>query len=145
MASMYLKLKGKLKWTRWIAEAEEFPEGIFSYKCNLYELDEISLEKLKASGCRVNARVDRDGDSLFTFRRPKSKVIKKELVEFNAPDFLLPDGTSAKGTAVGNGSEAEVDIVVYDSKFGKGHRLNRVKITNLIEYVPPTDDEAVFE
>jgi hypothetical protein len=129
MATTYLKLRGKIKWPQNITELDDY-KGAKFWKVNMYDLDAQSQEDFKQSGCQVKPYRDKDGDEMLTFRRYLRKVIKDEMVEFEPPEL---EGTE-NGVVIGNGSEAEVTIDVYDTMQGKGHRLRSVKITKLVPY-----------
>ncbi|WP_205105296.1 hypothetical protein, partial [Sutterella massiliensis] len=40
-----------------------------------------------------------------------------------------------KPVSLGNGSEVTVDIAVYDTQKGKGHRVEKITVHNLVEYI----------
>ena len=117
-----------------------------------------------------------DGTRFFTFRRPAEKTFKSGTVNFCPPTIYGKDGKNLvsyhrgreqvyqypegeeqperKGEPViiGNGSEVEVTVCLYPAgSFGKGTRLESVKIIDLIEYNPDDeeetepDDEAPFD
>lgn len=141
MATTYLKISGKLKWINRLFEPDEYPKNNFNYKCYLYDVSEEDVAKLKAAGFRGNPKLDRDGDTVWSFKRPVSKVMKKEIVEFGPPEIT----GLIEGKLIGNGSEATVDIILYDTVMGKGHRLNKVHVTNFVEYKPEPDKGAFEE
>jgi len=150
MATKYINLKGKLKWTQNIQNADEF-RGTKFWKATLYDLDEESQKAFKESGIRIVPREDKDGDLLYTFRRHCEKMIKGEVVSFDPPAYVDAEGKDVT-VRVANGSEATVNVAVYDAgMMGKGHRLQGVKVTKLIEYVPDEEpapggvDKSIFE
>lgn len=142
MATNYINLKGKLKWTQNIQNADEYGGNKF-WKVTMYDLDEESMKAFKASGIRIRPKEDKDGDTLYTFRRPCSKQIKGEMIEFDPPAYVDNEGNPVT-VRVANGSEATVNLAVYDAgAMGKGHRLQGVKVTKLIEYVPDEEPQAM--
>lgn len=138
MASKFYKFRGKMKWNQNITTPDEFRGSEF-YKVSLYDLDEQSLKDFEESGIQSKPKQDNDGDTLYTFRRPVQKIIQKKLAEFGPPEFVKEDG-SPVDVMVAHGSEAEIEVVVYDTMMGKGCRLNKVTVTNLIEFTPEEPD-----
>ena len=141
MATQIHKLKGKLKWAKNLREPDDF-RGSCNYKVNLYDVDEKAW---KAIGVQTTPREDKDGDKLYLLKRPDSKVIKGELVQFGPIQVVDTEGNDLSDTLIGNGSEAVVEFVTYDTSMGKGHRVNKVVVTDLIEYIPTPMGEATAE
>jgi hypothetical protein len=83
----------------------------------------------------VHWKTDKEGNEFIRLRRPVQKQIKGEMVEFDPPKVVDADGNDIPDDVlIGNGSEAVVNVAVYDAGRYKGHRLQAVKITNLVEY-----------
>lgn len=127
MATEYLYLRGKAKWAQLTKPDKEYD----NFKINVY-LDDASKEIFVNSGLQLTPKTDEDGEYVV-FRRPNYKQIKKELVHFGAPNVVDTDGKPVSAL-IGNGSEVVVKVVVYDSKKGKGHRLESIQVINLIPY-----------
>jgi hypothetical protein len=127
MATEFLYFKGKAKWAQLTKPDKEYD----NFKINLY-LDDNSKSLFAESGLQLEPKTDEDGE-FVVFRRPNYKQIKKELVHFGAPEVVDAEGTPTNAL-IGNGSEVAIKVVVYDSKKGKGHRLESVKILNLVPY-----------
>jgi hypothetical protein len=103
------------------------------------ELDATSKAEFENSGITVKPRTY-EGKTFVTFRRPQQKLIKDELVKFGPPSVM--DNTGQPLTKLlGNGSKVTVKVIVYDSMKGKGHRLEAVKVDELIEFVPQPKDQ----
>lgn len=132
MATQYHKIKGKLKYTKNLFEPDTY-QGNSNYVANLYDVDE---DKWRSSGVRTKPYVDKEGTTLYKLKRPESKKIRDEVVQFGPPEVVLKDGSPVERGSIGYGSEAVVEFVTYDTSTGKGHRLNKVIITDLIEYTP---------
>lgn len=126
MPSQYVKFTGKCEW----AQLQKPDPKYDNYKITVY-LDGANLDKFKKTGLQLEPKTTEQGVCV-TFRRPSKKLIKSELVEFGPPKL-----SGDEGKLVGNGSTVEVDVVVYDTIKGKGHRLEAVKVLNLVEYVRP--------
>ena len=137
MATNYHKIKGKLKWCQNLFEPDDF-RGSRNYKVNMYDIDESVWKK---SGVQTRPREDKEGDVMYTLKRPTRKMIKDDLIEFPPPEVVMENGESLDGKTIGNGSEAIVEFITYDTSMGMGHRFNKVIITNLVEYVKPTVED----
>jgi len=137
MATNYHKIKGKLKWCQNLFEPDDF-RGSRNYKVNMYDIDESVWKK---SGVQTRPREDKEGDVMYTLKRPTRKMIKDDLIEFDPPEVVMENGESLEGKIIGNGSEAVVEFITYDTSMGMGHRFNKVIITNLVEYVKPTAED----
>jgi hypothetical protein len=127
MATEFFIFKGKAKWAQLTKPDKEYD----NFKINVY-MDDDSKALFSTSGLQLEPKTDEDGEYV-TFRRPNYKQIKKELVHFGAPNVVDAAGTPTNAL-IGNGSVVAVKVVVYDSKKGKGHRLESVKILDLIPY-----------
>jgi len=130
MATEYYYLTGRVNW----AKVRKPDPDYDNYTIDFYP-DAKSLEVIKETGIQVEPRQSQDEGIFYKFRRPHEKLIKKELVEFGPPQVLDKDNTEFDGL-IGNGSEVTVKISVYDSKKGKAHRLEAVRVEKLVEYTP---------
>ena len=139
MATKFYKFSGILKWTQNLTSPDNY-NGIENYKCNLI-LDEESQARFAEAGIRTKPQTDKEGDTFNVFKRPPKKKIKDEIVDFGPPEVVNKDGEPIT-SLIGNGSKAEIEVVVYDTMAGKGHRLNKVTVTDLIEYEPAEKIEA---
>lgn len=139
MATVYFT--GKAYWAK-VDRAEThpqyYPDGQWSIQV---ALDESSLSVLEESGLRLQVREEEEGD-IVMFRRPCRKEIKDEWVEFDKPELIDAEGNNITSTNIGNGSDVTVKVAVYDTRFGKGHRLEAVRVDNLIPY--EADDEVII-
>lgn len=146
MASEIHKFTGKAAWAK-VYDPEEF-RGSVNWKINLY-LDKDELAKRKKAGIQSKVYDDENG-TYVTFKRPQTKLIKDSLNEFSPPKILNAEGETivhyeksedgtqwvrvGKPVLIGNGSTVEVAVNVYDTKMGKGQRLESVRIIDLVEY-----------
>lgn len=55
------------------------------------------------------------------------------------PQISLPDGHDPEDTLIANGSKGRIAVSVYDTKMGKGTRMERIEVTDLQVYEPPED------
>jgi hypothetical protein len=135
MATAYYYLTGKAKWARLFTPDEKYK----NYKVDLL-LDAESKKKFIESGMTMVPKMAEEGEYI-TFRRPEAKLIKNELVKFEAPPVLDTDGKPVD-KLIGNGSDITIKVVVYDTVKGKGHRLEAVRVNELIEYEKPAEMPA---
>lgn len=130
MATLNLYLSGTCKWAKL---------GVPDQKYNNFQLDlypsEKSMKDFINSGLQLQVHESEEG-KFIKLRRSVSKVIKGKLVEFGPPTLLDKDNNEldVKKFLVGNGSAVTVKIAVYDTVKGKGHRLEKVRIDELIPY-----------
>ncbi len=134
MATQQLYFKGKCQWAKVFKADTKFnPQG--EYKIDLF-LDAENLKKFKDSGLQLKLRHNEEGDEPYvTFKRPDKQMIKGEIVDRGRPQILDKDNnTLPEDTVIGNGSVVTCKIVSYDGAKGKGHRLEAVRIEDLVEY-----------
>lgn len=126
MAQVETYIKGKGKWLKIFAGQEDT-----EFKCwplDLY-LDEEQLAVFKSWNSELKLREDKDtAEPYIKLRRPTMKLIKDKLVHFDPPEVLSSDNGKWSGAKIGNGSELTCKVVVYDSKKGKGVRLEAVRV-----------------
>ena len=153
MATQQLILKAALKWAN-IFEENRDMEGYEGgakayggeYKVNLI-LEGDELKKLQSAGSRLNAKIDKDDDMVITARRKHQDRFPETS---GAPKVFHLDGKEwnfITDGALGNGTEAKVRLGIYDSKAGKGTRLESVVITKHVPFddMPKQWDEEMFE
>lgn len=118
------------KW----AKVREPDEKYETYQLPLY-MDEKSWSAFQESGCQIKVKEDDDG-KYVTFKR---RIREWDGKENGPPDVLLFNSeTNIYDTwpvgLIGNGSIVTVRVDVYDSRNGKGHRMDRIGIDKLVEY-----------
>jgi len=128
MATQFIQLSGKAKWAK--VKPSQLDEQYNNWSICLY-LNRDSMDKYMKSGLRLNFKEDEDGKYL-TLRRPAEKRFGNDVVEFDPPG-VWKDGQAYTGT-IGNGSQVTCKIEVYDTSRGKGHRLDGVRIDELVEF-----------
>lgn len=134
MSTTTLYLTGKIEWAQHLFEPDDYL-GVKKYKVDFYPTEQ-SLEDLVKSGSRKKI-----GDGTLGKRvrldRPFAKDWGKGkgLEELGPPEILTSEGKPwPKDTIIGNGSEVTVKVVVYDTRMGKGTRLEAVRIDELVPY-----------
>lgn len=134
----YHYFTGKCMWAKVSAPGDQKNE---KYSINLFlSSDDVKVfNKLKI---RNKLRMDDEGKPYVSFSRKFSKMIKGELVQFGEPALYDKEGVQFMNDrpSIGNGSTVTVKISVYETSYEgvamNGHRLEAVKIVDLVEYNP---------
>lgn len=134
MATTYHYFTGITKW----AKVRKPDVKYNNFQVPLYMTPE-TLENFKSLGLGLAIKTDTDG-TYVTFKRPMEKLIKGEVVVFGPPKIFNLDGSEMKEGLIGNGSTVTVKISKYDTIKGPGHRLESVRVDELVEYNPPRED-----
>jgi len=125
---------GVAKWAMLFKPDEKYDV----YKITLYP-DKTSLKAYVKNGHQGVIKEDEDGKHV-TFRRKVSLLTKKkEVWELGPPKVVDAEGNKFT-ELVGNGSEVEVVVEVYDTVKGLGTRLNEVRVLNHVPYTPADGD-----
>lgn len=163
---VFKKFTGRAAWAMIYSPDEGF--GKEFWKISLYP-DIDTIMAIKDAGIQLKAKDD-DGEKsgvqgkFFTFRRDTTSKFGGSEVQPVSPPWVYDkkgkklvsytqdeDGDyqrEGEPVLIGNGSEVEVTVEVYNTKsFGKQCRLYSVKILDLIEYNPDEeeDEEEVEE
>jgi len=136
-----LYLTGIIEWAHHLFVPDEY-NGIKKWKVTFYP-DEDSLAKLKAAGSKKQLKLGNLGKYTTLTREVEREFRRGEGPKaLTPPEVLQADGTAwPEGKAIGNGSKATVKLEIYNAgSFGKGTRLQAVRIDELVEYERP--DEA---
>ena len=94
-------------------------------------LDKEELDKVTASGCRVKPRLTEEGITI-KFKRKETHVGGIDALG-GAPRVVDEEGNDFTNL-IGNGSKVTVFASVYDTKMGKGTRLEAVQVLDLVEF-----------
>lgn len=148
---MTTKLKGKAFWARVYEGNHDEYGGKEFYKITV-ALDDESWVKFNKTGSGLKPKaVSSDDDTLgITFRRDvkgKSGIKngKKWEIPGGPPQVVDADGDEMTDL-IGNESLVEVAVDFYKVKNGpmkgkKGHRLEGVKVLELVHYEAPDEDD----
>jgi hypothetical protein len=137
MAKVYLS--GKAKWCK-LFEPDEY-NGVKKWKMDFFP-DPKSFEVLKASGSRKHIKSDDDGRFVRLDRPVVVDFAKKGRTDLEAPRVIDAEGADwDPKVKIGNGSEVTVQIDVYDTKMGKGTRLEGVRIDVLVPFEGDDGDD----
>jgi len=140
MATKYYKFEGEVRWAKGLFE-EDNEYGKPNYNVLFAPVD---ASKLKDAG--IGLRPDKDEGKWYRFRRYSEKTWPSgETTKFGPPKIKNKDGTPYEGTkySIGNGSTVELNVAVFPAGKFKGHRLEEVRVLDLIEFVPESRTEGV--
>ncbi len=154
---MTLKLRGKAYYAQVGAkdtDPDEFGGREF-YKLSL-EMNDESWAKFSRSGLSLQSKHlkkdDEDSPLVVTFRRDaeaktgKDKKGRSWSLGGGKPVVVDSDGDELD-EFIGNGSEVEIFVEVYEAKKikKKGHRLEKIIVHELVRYEPPEDEDDYEE
>lgn len=167
----YVKLTGKVAWAR-LYSPDEY-RGKKFYKMNFYPDDEsaVTFQRLgtankwkkddgATSGVTGDYVVlrryaliktktgerkiappgiyDAEGEPLITYEHDR-----KGRAVFDEDGDPVPVQDDAEMILIGNGSTVGVKLELYDTSDGPAVKLDSVQIIDLIEYIPPEEEEEV--
>lgn len=131
-----LELEGIANWAK-VFEFNRDKNEDFHGEGGAYTIDMVfeqdELNKLSESGSRLKPKVTDDG---IVIRFKRKHLHPAGIEEFGGP----PRVVDAEGelfpadTLIGNGSRVKLAVSVYDTKMGKGTRLEAIKVLDLVEY-----------
>jgi hypothetical protein len=134
MATTFHYFTGKTKWPKIRPDRPDDYQGVKAWKIPVY-LDKDNIKALQDAGLRMRPKKDEDG-SFVTFRRPLNKEIGGKIVDFDPPTVIDKNNQPLDPKIIGNGSVVTVKISAFDTRMGKGHRLESVRVEELVEYKP---------
>lgn len=126
---------------RWAKVYDKGDEAFQNWQIEL-SLDEPSKRLFDESGSKLEPKKTDEGE-FIKIRRPWEKKFGEKLVQFDPPTILDKDGNETD-VLIGNGSKVTVKVEVYDTKKGKGTRLEAIRIDNLVPYAKPVEDKVVL-
>lgn len=126
--------RGIAEWAKVHKPDEKFQV----YTIDLF-LDRPSQKLFKDSHLQLELREDKPDKGVYVkFRRPETKLVKKEVISVGPPTVLIrKEGTEDYipfSDPIGNGSEVTIKVSVFDTMKGKGHQLEVVAVEELIPY-----------
>lgn len=131
-------LTGKTKWAKL-----KDPDMKFGghWTVDLY-LDKQGLKNFHAANLELQLRESDEGP-FIKLRRPINRIDKKkgELIKYDPPTLLDHDNKPLD-VLVGNGSQVQCKLSVFATPKGNGHRLEAVRV---IELVPYTSEQVLGE
>lgn len=138
MATKNYYFTGIAKW----AKLKSVDEKYGKFQLPLY-LDEPSWELFHESKLQLRPKKDADGEYV-KFSCAPSSVLGNRTITFGPIETVKLVGQDELGNdlfepveqLVGNGSAVTAKVEVYDTRNGKGHRLRKVLVRNLVPYIP---------
>ena len=130
---------GTLKWAKIYPgqESKKYdPSGKWSL--NFYPKDKETRERIRGLQLRAPLKEDEDG-FFYTFtRKVADPYLKGNIIVKGEDGQDLTD-------AIGNGSEANVTVEVYqwDNNFGKGNGAKIIKV-EMVNFIPYTKDDKAL-
>lgn len=143
-----LLLSGTVKWAK-VRQPENDPDNydFGKYTVDLYP-DDKSWKKFKDAKLIIKPKSDKEGaEFLKLSRKDEEKTQDGDVEKKGPPRVYLKDAQSGEYQAwdeglIGNGSEVTVTLEVYRTRYGNAHRLIRVFVDKLVEYVPMKEADA---
>lgn len=139
MATKTYYFEGAGMWPK-LAKPDDY-NGVEKYKISVV-LDDLDL--LKGSGVRLRTKTTEDGE-MVTFSRPVEGRTMPDgsTLGGGKPLVVDSDGNPWDETRlIGNGSRVRVKVSVYDTRMGKGHRLEGVQVLEYIPYDNPLREQS---
>lgn len=141
MPSSYHTFTGPCMWAKLAEHNLDTKFDAPKTKINLF-LGKEDLARLKATGSQLRPKVDLDTGKIFvTFSR---KFINDRYPKLGGLPKVVYNNEEYTGL-IGNGSTVSVTVEVYDTKLGKGTRMEKVVINDLVEFKREEPAEAVSE
>ena len=133
MTAELVELEGIANWAK-VYETNRDMNTDFHGEGGAYtvdvQLEKEELDKLTKSGSRLKPKLGDDGISI----RFKRKHIHPSIPEFGGPPKVVGPDKEPIDCLIGNGSKVKVYVSVYDTKLGKGTRLEGMQVVDLVEY-----------
>jgi len=134
MAAELLELEGIANWAKVYEENRDTNED-FHGEGGAYTVDVLlekeELDKLTKSGSRLKPKIVDDGISI---RFKRKHIHPAGIEDLGGPPKVVGPDKEPIDCLIGNGSKVKVYVSVYDTKMGKGTRLEGMQVTDLIEY-----------
>ena len=137
MATKTVYATGIIEWAK-LFEPDDY-NGVKAWKC-AFTPNEASKEAIKEAGVRLKWK---DGE-YGKFISPKRPVSKKgsegEEYMLEPPEVMDASGKEwDPSVSIGNGSTVTIKLSVYDTRMGKGHTLEAVRVDNHVPFVADGD------
>lgn len=140
MSTKLFTITGKSLWAK-VFTPDEY-NGVENYKISIIPATPKDWNTIKESGLRTKVKKTEDGDEYITLSRPKEGKKNNDGEEFGGGQPLVLDvDKKPMDRLIGNGSDVEVLFATYDTRMGKGHRLETVMVHKLVPYERMEDDE----
>lgn len=104
-------------------------------------LDKDQLKALKATGSKLQPKLMDDGTLRVRFKRQYDHPID----DFGGLPTVIDSSGVPFNDLIGNGSKVTIKVTVYDSKMGKGTRLESVRVDELVPYDPDAKEVSASD
>lgn len=134
MSMELLELEGIASWAK-VYEANRDTNEDFHGEGGAYtidvQLEKEELDKLTKSGSRLKPKL---GDEGISIRFKRKHIHPAGIEELGGPPRVVGPDKEPIDCLIGNGSKVKVYVSVYDTKLGKGTRLEGLHVIDLVEY-----------
>lgn len=135
MTTQLIELEGIASWAKVFENIRDMNTDFHgeggAYTVDV-QLEKEELDKLTKSGSRLKPKLGDDGVSI---RFKRKHVHPGGIEELGGPPKVVgPDKELLDNVLIGNGSRVKVYVSVYDTKLGKGTRLEGMQVVDLVEY-----------
>lgn len=135
MTTKIFYFSGPCKWAK--LQTPDSYNGQDRWKIDLY-LTKKDLKILEESGSKVKIKEDDDG-KFVSFSRKTTMEVKGEVQDLGPP-MVIDKDKQPFDKEIGNGSLVTCKVAIYDTRMGKGTRLEAVRVDEWKEYVPQSGE-----
>lgn len=140
MSTKLYTIEGQAVWAK-VYEPDVYND-VAKYKIGIIPSSAKDWNTIKESGLRTKTKKLEDGREYITLSRPSEGKMNKEGEEYGGGKPLVLGPEKEPFTAlIGNDSVVEVLFATYDTKMGKGHRLETVMVKEHVKYEPMDGEE----
>lgn len=134
MSAELLELEGIANWAK-VYETNRDKNEDFHGEGGAYTVDVLlekeELDKLTKSGSRLKPKMVDEG---IAIRFKRKHIHPAGIEELGGPPKVVGPDKEPINCLIGNGSKVKVYVSIYDTKMGKGTRLEGMQVVDLIEY-----------
>lgn len=136
MSAEMIELEGELHWAKLFERNRDTNEDFHgpggAYTVDVI-LDKKELDKLTKSGSRLKPKMVEDG---IAVRFKRKHIHPAGIEELGGPPRVADKDKNLWDSSIniGNGSKGKIYASVYETKMGKGTRLEGVQVTDFVEY-----------
>jgi len=143
MSSTTYYITGTAQWAKVFAHNKDKNEDFHgpggAYVVDLI-VDKEELDAFVATGARTTPKTTEEGVAI----KFKRKHTHPTIAAFGGPPQVVDANKDAwDGTLIGNGSTVEIAYTVYDTKMGKGSRMEGMRVIDHVELPPMEGDSGV--
>jgi len=136
MATKTIEIQGTIEWAKLFEDNRDNGEyDVETDGATTVDIivDEATSKRIKDAGIRKTGKVE-EGGIRYKMKRPWKDKFDREWAA-GPPKVFGPDGSVwPDGELIGNGSVGVVFVDVYDTKMGKGCRLNGVQVIDHVSF-----------